>query len=255
MNSSSAKENLPKYYAKKSALLIKNKGLKQFLRTTISFLHSKAVSSKPVKIIIHNADKLKLLGPESIYSENYYSKRIKDPYRNETNHIGEILRKEFEPESVIDFGCAIGTYLEPFYEKDIDINGIDANKNAFKHAVVPKKFLEHYDLREKYETKEKFDLVLSIEVAEHIPEKYAKTLVESLCDASKKHIVLTAAPPGQGGTHHVNEKPREYWIDIFEEKGFKYKQYRVDKLRDKIDVDSINHIEKNIFVFSKNDSK
>jgi hypothetical protein len=35
-----------------------------------------------------------------------------------------------------------------------------------------------------------------------------------------KIIVFTAAPPGQGGTAHLNEQPPSYWISKFQESGF-----------------------------------
>lgn len=243
------------YYSKKSINLIREKGLKEFSKTLVRFL-SWRITSKETTSKIHNkmmakADQLKLLGPESIYKENYYAKRRKDPYRSETNHIGEVFKDEFSPENVIDFGCAIGTYLEPFYENNIEIQGIDANEGAFNHAVVPTKYLEHHDLREKYDSEKKYDLVISIEVAEHIPEKFSDTFVETLCNTSKEYIVMTAAPPGQGGTHHVNEKPREYWIDLFEKRDFNHQKKNVEELRNKISVDDVWHVKKNLFVFKK----
>lgn len=243
------------HYSKKSVNLIQEKGVKEFSKNLARFL-SWRITSKETTNKLHNkmmekADQLKLLGPESIYAENYYAKRRKEPYRSETNRIGEVFKNEFNPETVIDFGCAIGTYLEPFYENNIDIQGVDANEGAFNHAVVPRKYLEYHDLREKYDSEKKYDLVISIEVAEHIPEKFTDTFVETLCNTSKEYIVMTAAPPGQGGTHHVNEKPREYWIDIFEQKGFKYQKEKVEELRNKINVEDVWHVKENLFVFKK----
>jgi hypothetical protein len=49
------------------------------------------------------------------------------------------------------------------------------------------------------------DLVLSIEVAEHLPGAWADRYVNFLYEIAKRAIVITAAIPGQGGTDHVNE--------------------------------------------------
>jgi hypothetical protein len=64
-----------------------------------------------------------------------------------------------------------------------------------------------------------WDVVLSMEVAEHLPEAIADPYVDLLCAAAPV-VVMTAAPPGQGGTNHVNEQPPGYWIAKFADRGF-----------------------------------
>jgi SAM-dependent methyltransferase len=63
-----------------------------------------------------------------------------------------------------------------------------------------------------------FDLAYCFEVAEHVPERLADRLVAFLTDLAPV-LVVTAAQPGQGGAGHVNEQPREYWIERFERAG------------------------------------
>ena len=62
------------------------------------------------------------------------------------------------------------------------------------------------------------DLVWSCEVAEHIlPDKvdhYLDTL------ANGRVVAMTHAVPGQGGHHHVNCQPREYWIEKLNARGY-----------------------------------
>lgn len=60
-----------------------------------------------------------------------------------------------------------------------------------------------------------FDLVYCFEVAEHLPPDLGDHLVRFLAQLAPV-TVFTAAPPGQGGLGHVNEQPREYWIERFE---------------------------------------
>ena len=59
-----------------------------------------------------------------------------------------------------------------------------------------------------------FDLVESLEVAEHLEEKYAKNFIELLTKFSDI-ILFSAAIPYQGGTNHFNEQPPQYWAEIF----------------------------------------
>ena len=61
--------------------------------------------------------------------------------------------------------------------------------------------------------KPKYDLVLSLEVAEHMPPEHIDKLAESLAAATSKYLVFTAARPGQGGTGHVpgSMHSKEWW--------------------------------------------
>jgi hypothetical protein len=33
-------------------------------------------------------------------------------------------------------------------------------------------------------------------------------------------VLFSAAEPGQGGEHHINERPLQYWRELFQSKGF-----------------------------------
>ena len=65
----------------------------------------------------------------------------------------------------------------------------------------------------------KFDLAISVECAEHLSPNAADGFVASLCKASDI-ILFSAAHPGQGGEHHVNEQPMTYWGEKFQQHGF-----------------------------------
>eukprot|EP00957_Ditylum_brightwellii_P152379 11600746-Ditylum_brightwellii.AAC.1 len=63
----------------------------------------------------------------------------------------------------------------------------------------------------------KFELVLSLEVAEHVPPEYTDELIQRLATATTKYLVFAAARPGQGGTGHIDESmhDRNWWIERF----------------------------------------
>jgi hypothetical protein len=83
--------------------------------------------------------------------------------------------------------------------------------------VAPGEF-RPVDVARPFELGRRFDLVQCLEVAEHLPEAASRVLVASL--ALHGDVVLfSAAPPGQGGAHHINEQPLEYWIERFAEHG------------------------------------
>jgi hypothetical protein len=84
--------------------------------------------------------------------------------------------------------------------------------------IAAEQFVAH-DLTVPLDLGRKFDLAMSLEVAEHIDQQYAETFVQSLCGLSDV-ILFSAAIPGQGGTHHVNESWPTYWSGLFAGKGF-----------------------------------
>lgn len=195
-------------------------------------------------------DSIGIIGPNQIYDEEYFKKRKKNPRRSDAHSIAKSLEKEFEPNSVIDFGCAIGIHLEYFYKNNVSVTGVEGNTRAIQNSVIPKDKIQLHDLRKRYKTNKEYDLVLSFEVAEHIPQKYADTFVKTLTPAGDT-IVITAAPPGQGGTHHVNEQPREYWYEKFKAEGMVYDKKTTESLRKDIEVEKTIEIPENIMVYQR----
>jgi hypothetical protein len=75
------------------------------------------------------------------------------------------------------------------------------------------------DLSRSFDIGRRFDLVMSLEVAEHLPETASRTFVQSL--ARHGDVVLfSAAVPNQGGTAHVNEQWPSYWMERFADLGY-----------------------------------
>lgn len=78
-----------------------------------------------------------------------------------------------------------------------------------------------------------FDLVLCLEVAEHLEERYADNLCEKLYRSTGQTLLFSAATPGQGGAGHVNEQPHAYWIEKLTRAGLDYAPVLTDLLRTK----------------------
>ena len=79
-------------------------------------------------------------------------------------------------------------------------------------------FVPH-DLTTPFSLGRRFDLVQSLEVAEHLPAHLADRFVADLV-AHGDVILFSAAVPHQGGEHHVNEQPPEYWRRRFADRGY-----------------------------------
>lgn len=64
-----------------------------------------------------------------------------------------------------------------------------------------------------------YEMVICLEVAEHLSPARGPSFVAELCNLSDS-ILFSAATPGQGGTHHVNERLLSYWQRLFADQGF-----------------------------------
>lgn len=131
--------------------------------------------------------------------------------------IVEKILQFYGPKSVVDFGCGLGTFLKAFKEKGVaDVLGLDGewvNRKLLNNYINHNEFLV-VDLETKIDLKKKFDLAISLEVAEHLSKEKATLFVENLVNASDV-ILFSAAVPLQGGQNHINEQWVEFWQDKF----------------------------------------
>ncbi len=148
---------------------------------------------------------------------------------NAPNLIVPYLIQLFNPGSVIDVGCGIGTFLHVFYENNIkDITGLDGSWVDKSKLFIGEKYFTETDLEHAISFNRKYDLVLCLEVAEHLSEKASDTLVANLISMGDI-IIFSAATFKQGGQNHINEQHISYWVTKFKNKGFIF----YDVLRDK----------------------
>jgi SAM-dependent methyltransferase len=123
---------------------------------------------------------------------------------------------------VVDFGCGLGTWLKVFKDYGAsEVLGLDGkwvNKKLLFKYINESEFRE-VDMEQPVKLDKTYDLVISLEVAEHISEKNADVFVQSLVNAGKI-ILFSAAIPKQGGFNHVNEQWPEYWIEKFKKHGY-----------------------------------
>jgi SAM-dependent methyltransferase len=140
--------------------------------------------------------------------------------RQSADEILPIILDLLHPVSIIDVGCGAGHWLAAANELGVkDTLGVDGGWVLETKLAIPQdKFVAH-DLGTPLSLGRRFDLVLSLEVAEHLPASRAQQFVKTLCEAAD-NVVFSAAIPGQGGRHHVNEQWPAYWADLFQECGY-----------------------------------
>ena len=127
------------------------------------------------------------------------------------------------PQSVIDIGCGLGSWLHIFQENGIrDVLGIDGENIDEELLYIDKKLILVKNLEKPFYIGKKFDLALSLEVAEHLSETSAEQFITCLTSLSDI-IVFSAAIPGQiGNQNHINEQWPSYWFEKFANHGYTY---------------------------------
>lgn len=123
--------------------------------------------------------------------------------------------------SAVDVGCGVGTWLAVLRARGVQtVHGYDGDWVDTALLEIPADCFESRDLTSLLPAPNtRYDLAISLEVAEHLPESAARTFVQSLINQAD-FVLFSAAIPHQGGRHHVNEQWLEYWAALFQEFGY-----------------------------------
>ena len=131
------------------------------------------------------------------------------------------------PRRVLDVGCGIGTWLRAALELGAeDVLGTDGAYVDPASLLIDRGQFIAADLETQAlpdvlggRAAQPFDLVICMEVAEHLPHARAASLVAELTSLADV-VLFSAAVPFQYGTNHVNEQWPEYWSILFRGQGF-----------------------------------
>ena len=158
--------------------------------------------------------------PAATYDAAFYQAQVEGSLRSAKLVVPEILNLVPNIQSVIDVGCGTGAWLCVFEDCGVkDVLGIDGGSVPPEQLLIaPEKHIFR-PLTEPFTPDKRYDLAITLEVAEHLEEEHAEAFVAQLCRASDV-IVFGAAIPGQGGHRHVNERWPSYWNDLFECQGY-----------------------------------
>ena len=126
---------------------------------------------------------------------------------------------ELRVKSVLDVGCGLGYAARYFQRHGCSVQGVDGSPTAIRDSVIADHVERHDFCHGPNIPAGGFDLVWSAEFVEHVEEQYADNFLFSFRSA-QSYVMLTYAAPGQGGYHHVNERPEDYWIDKLQQIGF-----------------------------------
>lgn len=154
------------------------------------------------------------------YNKKFYQTRNEDTKYSAETVLSILIEKIPKIGSAVDVGCGVGTWLNELKKVGVtNIQGYDGEWVDVNMLTIPKNNFTAVNLNEKLPNNKKFDLAISLEVAEHLPEAYAKEFVKTITSLSE-FVLFSAAIPNQGGDHHVNEQWPDYWVDLFNENDY-----------------------------------
>ena len=141
------------------------------------------------------------------------------------NRLAKYVKEQLNPNTLLDIGCGPGHFVDSFRDQKIDAIGIDVDDR-----VIGKEYLKYQSLFDI--TDMSADVVVCMEVAEHIDKDQENLVVEKVVSTVGKTLIWTAAAIGQGGIGHINCKDKEEWATMITQAGL---------IRNKIKEEQMQH--------------
>jgi hypothetical protein len=155
-----------------------------------------------------------------IYGEEFYNSRDAETSYSACR-IVEIVSKHFPGiSSAIDLGCGVGTFLLAWKSAGATIiKGVEGSWLNKDNLLIPHDNFEYVDLEQPFLHKNRYDIAICLEVAEHLSPEGGENLIQTIC-AQSDLVLFSASIPFQGGIGHLNEAWPSYWSNLFSRHGF-----------------------------------
>ncbi|EHR42310.1 class I SAM-dependent methyltransferase [Alishewanella jeotgali] len=192
------------------------------------------------------------MSDSDIYNENFYINQASYSLRSGVATLSILFDLIGKPKSVLDVGCGTGSWLAAAHNHGVgDIFGVDGGSSAKDMLMIPPSCFRELDVCKSFTLSKKYDLIISLEVAEHLNVESHTSFIQNL-SAHGDVVLFSAAIPYQGGTGHRTENWPAYWCKLFS--SFGYDCY--DVIRPLIwDLPGIEFwYKQNIFLFIKSET-
>ena len=168
-----------------------------------------------------------------LYSLEWFRRRTKSPKgpHVSSGHLADLVYAEFAPKRVIDLGSGTCAFANRMGEHGVDATAIDGSPTNAEFATHCRYFGR--DLSQPLDLDEKFDLVTSWDVLEHIPAECEAVAVQNVINLASDWLLLSI-DSSSWGHGHVNCKSKGYWRDVFTKAGLVWDKARTDDMQIKI---------------------
>jgi GT2 family glycosyltransferase len=133
--------------------------------------------------------------------------------------LADRITVDLQPRSVMDTGCGRGDLVKALRARGVDAWGLDGSLTSIQN-VLPESlpFCQVGSLLEPL-PQPCYDLIICIDVIEHLPAEEAIRAVENLCQHGDD-ILFSSLPLDSNDPPHLTSQPPEYWAAIFNRFGF-----------------------------------
>lgn len=170
-------------------------------------------------------------------------------HKTDTNLI-PVLADFLKDMHVASFGDGPGRYKQKLLETG-KLKGYDAFDGAPFSEKTSNNRVEFLDLTIPQYGLPLYDWVMSLEVAEHIPQEYESIFLDNIVRHAKYGVILSWAVPGQVGYSHINNRSPEYVKKVFADRGFEHDPVASQKLKD---AASLTWLQTNTNVYRRKDT-
>lgn len=160
-----------------------------------------------------------------LYDSYYYAHGCGLPYNREEKHwsqffaaIADRIVADFGPAVVLDAGCAMGFLVEALRERGAEAFGVDISEYAIANvAAAVRPFCRVRSITDPLPRK--YELIVCIEVLEHLLPADSERAVANLC-AHSDDILFSSSPDDYKEATHFNVQLPDYWAEQFARHGF-----------------------------------
>lgn len=132
--------------------------------------------------------------------------------------IADHIVSDIKPHTVLDAGCAMGFLVEALRDRGVEAYGIDVSEYAISQVREDiKPYCRQGSVTDPLP--DRYDLIVSIEVLEHLPTEDAIRAVANLCSATSDFL-FSSTPVDYQEITHLNVQPPEWWTEVFARQGF-----------------------------------
>lgn len=160
---------------------------------------------------------------QSLFDAHYYATGCGLPYRRDEawqrffGGVADQIVAEIAPTSALDAGCALGLLVEQLRERGVAAEGVDISEYAIANAPeAVRPFVRVGSVTEPFGRR--YDLIVCIEVLEHMPPEGAERAIANLC-AHSDDVLFSSSPHDYKEATHFNVNPPEHWAARFARHG------------------------------------
>jgi hypothetical protein len=164
---------------------------------------------------------------DAAFDEYYYTHyghtatddyQTSDALRTFFRMVADRIVADIAPKTALDAGCAIGLLVGALRRHGVDATGVDVSSYAISKvddALRP--YCRHGSIADEFAGR--YDLIVSIEVVEHMPPREAEAAIANFCRHTDD-VLFSSTPFDYKELTHVNVHPPDYWAAEFARHGF-----------------------------------